>query len=486
MDAPMVRAACAAAILSVSLGASYRTANFVVTAPTPEVAQAVGEAAERYRRELAQEWLGHALPNWSRPCPVEVMVGPQLGAGGATSFVFDRGEVFGWQMTIQGSLERVLDSVLPHEVTHTIFASHFRQPLPRWADEGACSTVEHASERAKHQRMLITFLKTGRGIPFQRMFAMTEYPRDVLPLYAQGHSLASFLIQQGGRRKFLAYIAEGMQDGRWASATLRHYGYQDLGSLQDAWLQWVRSGSPPLSTTPARTNTPASLAQDVPPNAQADPAQQASSEDQLVAVVRSRTTAGASAAAGGRRLPQTAPAQSATTPARRGEWRPAGIAPRTSTSTQASPPAQLAAATEQTDSIRSAVHRPPTVQKLRQMIIQWDSRSPSHTPVPSTPQPPGAGADSDTLDTPQPPYEPPAGSLAAAPGADAGWQPVSPSRPRSGHSSPATPSAAEAWEQPDGTPSSADAPASASSRTDDADWWPSVYDVRAATPTTRR
>ena len=61
-------------------------------------------------------------------------------------------------MSIQGSRQRILDSVLPHEVTHTIFASHFRQPLPRWADEGACTTVEHASERAKQEKMLIEFL----------------------------------------------------------------------------------------------------------------------------------------------------------------------------------------------------------------------------------------------------------------------------------------------------------------------------------------
>ena len=37
---------------------------------------------------------------------------------------------------------RILDSVLPHEITHTIFATHFGQPLPRWADEGACTTVD--------------------------------------------------------------------------------------------------------------------------------------------------------------------------------------------------------------------------------------------------------------------------------------------------------------------------------------------------------
>ena len=101
-----------------------------------------------------------------------MQVGQRLGAGGGTSFVFDHGEVFGWEMSIQGSLERVLDSVLPHEVTHTIFATHFRRPLPRWADEGGSTTVEHASERNKQQRMLVAFLQTGLGISFSQMFAM--------------------------------------------------------------------------------------------------------------------------------------------------------------------------------------------------------------------------------------------------------------------------------------------------------------------------
>ena len=121
--------------------AGYRTANFVVEAPTDDQARRIGEAAEQYRHTLAVEWTGAPLPRWSRPCPITAQVAPHLGAGGATSFVFDKGEVFNWTMTIQGSEERILDSVLPHEITHTIFASYFRQPLPRWADEGACTTV---------------------------------------------------------------------------------------------------------------------------------------------------------------------------------------------------------------------------------------------------------------------------------------------------------------------------------------------------------
>jgi len=224
--------------------AGYRTTNFVVEAATPELARKIGYAAEQYRHDLAVEWIGRPIPRWASPCPITAQVSPQLGAGGATSFVFDHGEVFGWQMSIQGSEQRVLDSVLPHEVTHTIFASHFRQPLPRWADEGGCTTVEHPVERARQHRMLIEFLTTGRGISFPQMFAMREYPPDVLPLYAQGYSLARFLIERGGRRKYVDCLAAGLASEDWPTALGQFYGIRDEAQMQEVWLEWVRQGCP--------------------------------------------------------------------------------------------------------------------------------------------------------------------------------------------------------------------------------------------------
>ncbi len=247
MDARPLRAALLAVLLLVASGASYRGANFTIHTSSPQLAEKFGKAAEKYRKELAVAWLGKEMPQWSAPCPVTVHVGRQLGAGGETSFVFDRGEVFGWRMTIQGSAERILDSVLPHEITHMIFASHFRCPLPRWADEGAASSVEHASEKAKHQRMLKKFLRSGRGIAFNRMFAMTEYPRDVMPLYAQGYTVAEFLIQQGGRRKFVNFVGDGVRDN-WSRAAKRHYGIENIGALQQDWLAWVDQDFPPLQS----------------------------------------------------------------------------------------------------------------------------------------------------------------------------------------------------------------------------------------------
>lgn len=242
-------------------GADYPTPNFVIRCGDPQLAKEMGDAAERYRKELAQLWLGKTLPDWSRPCPVTVHVGPTLGAGGATTFVFHRGEVYGWEMTIQGSRERLLDSVLPHEITHMILASHFRQPLPRWADEGAATTVEHITEREKHRRMLLDFLRTQRGIPFRRMFAMEEYPRDIMPLYAQGYTLAEFLIQQGGHQRFVSFLGDGLKDNQWEAALAKWYNYQDLSQLQTTWVAWVAQGYPqatPEATPPAlvAVNTP--------------------------------------------------------------------------------------------------------------------------------------------------------------------------------------------------------------------------------------
>ena len=258
MEAHFFRsAALAGALLAVcTLGSSlanaagFRGENFTVNASTPELAREIGLAAERLRKELAIEWLGKEMPPWSKPCPINAQVSSGLGAGGATSFLFQNGEVFKWRMSIQGSRERILDSVLPHEITHTIFASHFRQPLPRWADEGACTTVEHESEKAKQKRMLIRFLKTGHGIAFSDLFAMKEYPADVMPLYSQGYSLARFLIAQGGKKKFLAFVGDGMRDENWPRAVREHYGAESLWALQDTWLDWVRDGSPELDKAP--------------------------------------------------------------------------------------------------------------------------------------------------------------------------------------------------------------------------------------------
>ena len=221
------------------------TAHFRVMSQDQEFARQVATMAEAYRTHLAMHWLGRELPAWVEKVPLMVNTSPNLPASGETKYTLVGGGVRSIQMVVSGTKERILDSVLPHEMTHTVLATHFAasgKPVPRWADEGACTTVEHMSERSKHDVMLVKFLTENRGIPFRQLFAMREYPPDMMPLYAQGYSLCAFLIAQAGPRKFVEFLERGMQSEDWVHAVGAVYGYPKLGDLQTAWNAWVYDG----------------------------------------------------------------------------------------------------------------------------------------------------------------------------------------------------------------------------------------------------
>ena len=230
--------------------ADYQTPNFIIrNAPNSSLAKQFGETAESLRKEMAILWLGKELPRWWAPCPVFVKVG-NYSAGGETSMEFNHGEVYGWDMRIQGSAESILTAVLPHEITHMILASHFRRPSPRWFDEGAATSVENEKERENYRRLLYQYLKTGRGIPFNRMFRMGEYPDDQMPLYSQSFSLAEFLIMIRGHQQYVDFASAGMKTNDWPQAMKDHYGYGNLGELQTKWNNWVDAGCPDLNQIP--------------------------------------------------------------------------------------------------------------------------------------------------------------------------------------------------------------------------------------------
>ena len=71
--------------------AGYKTANFTVSAPTPQLAKEIGDQAEVYRRQLSIEWLGQELPGWSQPCPIHAQVAAGLGAGQTLTLILQGG-----------------------------------------------------------------------------------------------------------------------------------------------------------------------------------------------------------------------------------------------------------------------------------------------------------------------------------------------------------------------------------------------------------
>ena len=75
---------------------------------------------------------------------------------------------------------------------------------------------------------------------------MTEYPADIMPLYAQGYSVSRFLIAQGGKPKFVKFIEHGLATRNWNGAVRKFYKYERLGDLQAHWQDWLYHDRPSI------------------------------------------------------------------------------------------------------------------------------------------------------------------------------------------------------------------------------------------------
>jgi hypothetical protein len=258
----------------------HKGENFVVRGPSPEVARRVWYEAVRLRKELALLWLGKELPDWPQPCSIKVKVPPGAsGFGGATSFTYGqtvRPRVSGItsaEMEIQGVLPYIIHDVLAHEILYTVLATYFGKPVPRWADEGIAVTAESVDVRFAHDVKAREYLNQGRGIRLTLLFPMTEYPRDMHVLFAQGNSLVEFLLfshscagvpllskvlppglpgvdpkgqtakATHARLRLLAFVRTGMEgntSASWNKAAKEVYGFDSVDALEAAWLDWLR------------------------------------------------------------------------------------------------------------------------------------------------------------------------------------------------------------------------------------------------------
>lgn len=234
-----------------AVAARVATKNFVVDAPTADTAQVVARRAEELRKVIARAWLRRELPDWPAPCPVQVRI-THGEAGGVTNFDFGEKRVKYQEIKVEGRLDRILESALPHEITHTIFAAYFGGPMPRWADEGASLLSEDLRELRRHDQIALDLLRRRAELPLARLFQMAEYPADLMGFYGQGYSVSRFLVEIGGRPRFLAFVKEGMAAG-WDQAARAHYGLGDCRELDRAWHAWHkvtlvdgRPSQPPL------------------------------------------------------------------------------------------------------------------------------------------------------------------------------------------------------------------------------------------------
>ena|GEM_PF-3578812 len=221
---------------------SWRTNNFVVTASSKKVARKVGRAAERYRKELALLWLGEEAATWDEPCEVRVNV-TDHGRYDSTSTGFLDGKLVEYGVELKGSLDEILEA-LPLQVTHTLLADRLGRPLPRWAEVGTGELAETRAVRERGHRWVSDNIGKKRFMALNQLLLLplNDYPKDPQAFFAEGLSLTEFLVQIGGRAKYLAFVAQGERDG-WDKAAEAQYDYATVEELERAWLTHVQEGA---------------------------------------------------------------------------------------------------------------------------------------------------------------------------------------------------------------------------------------------------
>ena len=129
--------------------------------------------------------------------------------------------VYNWEMILRGSREHIINSVLPHEILHTVFASHFRTNLPRWLMKVRLPQKK-IYVRNRLNTDLIKYLQTDRGIPFNIGDAG-------LPARCSSNSCSRtlsgiFLLAHADKKHFTSYVSLGLRKS-WTESTKIHYSY---------------------------------------------------------------------------------------------------------------------------------------------------------------------------------------------------------------------------------------------------------------------
>ena len=203
------------------------SANFTVVAPTQRLADMAVGQADAFREELAREWLGGDLPPSFRPAAIHISIDP--GRSFARTLLDDDGGQHA--VWLAGSKEAVLGHLLKHEITHVVLAARFGDQMPVWANEGIASRYDNARRHEIRRQQLAGFVAIDSWPPLERLL---DGPVRQPWTYAAAESLTEYLVKQGGRERFLEFVACGTETG-WNLALRECYGIRSVSALEVQW-----------------------------------------------------------------------------------------------------------------------------------------------------------------------------------------------------------------------------------------------------------
>jgi len=146
-------------------------------------------------------------------------------------------------MSFHGS-RRLLDSVLPHELTHLIFRDFvgFEGEVPLWLEEGIAQWEERA-DRHRVKRLTTRLLRTGRLMPLRQLTRLDireeSRLREATEFYLQAASLVGYLIEEHGSVRFRKLCGQ-LRDGKSLEDALRFTYPSSVRSIEQLESAWHR------------------------------------------------------------------------------------------------------------------------------------------------------------------------------------------------------------------------------------------------------
>jgi len=235
--------------------------NFVVYAPTQELADEVLKKSEQLRTKLARAWLDKELA----PGVGAAMIYVSLSNGenhGVTSPKNRPDEKY-HVVTIRSSREKALNVILPHELTHALVADEFGTRLPEWADEGVACYQDGSELSGMRRQTLLRFARTAQWPSLESVLQQQTYKADDHTFFTVASSVTEFLLERAGPKTFFAFAIEGQEKG-WEFAARSHYEFRSLRELESQWREWVVQSLQPGNEYLRRTN-PTRIARPVSP-----------------------------------------------------------------------------------------------------------------------------------------------------------------------------------------------------------------------------
>jgi Peptidase MA superfamily len=239
---------------------TFVTPSFRIFHNDEALARKAATRAEAARRAAAKFWTGaEPASPWTPKCDLYLYPTAEVFAAqtqqpaespGFSTAGLEGGRVTVRMVKLRVDYPKMLDAVLPHEITHVVLADLFpTKQIPRWADEGMAVLSEPAIEQALRVRDLAGPVR--EDVLFRLDVLMSaDYPSGAhwALYYAQSVSLTRYLVGQGTPQQFVNFVRASQQKG--IDAALRGvYRIESITELERRWKVHAREAVNPATAS---------------------------------------------------------------------------------------------------------------------------------------------------------------------------------------------------------------------------------------------